>query len=88
MPLQIRRGTDAERLGSFTPVEGELIYTTDTKKLYVGDGATVGGVAIDTVSSGGGGGCTLSHNASSDSSLLMLLLALSLLMVRRRYLVL
>ena len=45
MPLQIRRGTDAERLGSFTPVEGELIYTTDTKKLYVGDGATVGGVA-------------------------------------------
>ena len=59
MPLQIRRGTDAERLGSFTPVEGELIYTTDTKKLYVGDGATVGGVAIDTVGSGGGGASVL-----------------------------
>ena len=58
MPLQIRRGTDAERLGSFTPVEGELIYTTDTKKLYVGDGATVGGVAIDTVGGGGGGGAS------------------------------
>ena len=59
MPLQIRRGTDAERLGSFTPAEGELIYTTDTKKLYVGDGATVGGVAIDTVGSGGGGASVL-----------------------------
>ena len=59
MPLQIRRGTDAERLGSFTPAEGELIYTTDTKKLYVGDGATVGGVAIDTVSGGGSGASTL-----------------------------
>ena len=53
MPLQIRRGTDAERQGSFTPAEGELIYTTDTKKLYVGDGITPGGVAIDTVGSGG-----------------------------------
>ena len=59
MPLQIRRGTDAERLGSFTPAEGELIYTTDTKKLYVGDGITPGGVAIDTVGSGGGGASTL-----------------------------
>ena len=64
MPLQIRRGTDAERLGSFTPVEGELIYTTDTKKLYVGDGATVGGVAIDTVSSGGGGGASVLNDLS------------------------
>ena len=52
MPLQIRRGTDAERQGSFTPAEGELIYTTDTKKLYVGDGITPGGVAIDTVGGG------------------------------------
>jgi hypothetical protein len=31
-----------------TPVQGELIYTTDTKKLYVGDGVTVGGIAVDT----------------------------------------
>jgi len=35
MALQIRRGTDAERQG-ITPVEGELIYTTDTNQLYVG----------------------------------------------------
>jgi len=47
MALQIRRGTDAERQG-ITPLAGELIYTTDTKKLYVGDGATVGGNQVDT----------------------------------------
>lgn len=35
MALQLRRGTDAERQ-SITPVEGELIYTTDTNQLYVG----------------------------------------------------
>ena len=47
MPLQIRRGTDAERLG-ITPAEGELIYTTDTQILYIGDGTTAGGNVIDT----------------------------------------
>lgn len=35
MALQIRRGTDAERQ-SVTPKEGELIYTTDTNRLWVG----------------------------------------------------
>jgi hypothetical protein len=43
MPFQIRRGTNAERL-TITPLEGELIYTTDTKLIYVGDGTTVGGI--------------------------------------------
>jgi hypothetical protein len=47
MALQIRRGTDAERL-AITPAVGELIYTTDTKLLYVGDGTTVGGTKADT----------------------------------------
>lgn len=47
MALQIRRGTDAERL-AITPLAGELIYTTDTKKLYVGDGVTAGGNQVDT----------------------------------------
>jgi cytoskeletal protein CcmA (bactofilin family) len=42
MALRIRRGTDAERQ-SITPAAGELIYTTDTKALYVGDGTLVGG---------------------------------------------
>jgi len=43
MALQVRRGTNAERLG-ITPAEGELIFTTDTKQLYVGDGTTAGGI--------------------------------------------
>ena len=47
MALRLRRGTDSERL-LITPAEGELIYTTDTKKLYVGDGVTVGGNPVDT----------------------------------------
>ena len=42
MALQVRRGTNAERLG-ITPAIGELIYVTDTKALYIGDGSTVGG---------------------------------------------
>ena len=42
MPLQIRRGTQAEAddLAS-TPQVGELIYITDTKQLYVGDGTNL-----------------------------------------------
>lgn len=47
MALRLRRGTDAERL-AITPAEGELVYTTDTKKVYIGDGSTVGGNIIDT----------------------------------------
>ena len=47
MSLRIRRGTNAERSG-VTFFEGELVYTTDTKKLFVGDGATVGGIAVDS----------------------------------------
>ena len=35
MALQLRRGTEAERAG-VTPREGELIYVTDTNRLYVG----------------------------------------------------
>ena len=45
MALQLRRGTDDERL-AVTFADGELVYTTDTKKLYVGDGATAGGNSI------------------------------------------
>ena len=46
MPLQFRRGTDAERL-TITPAVGEPIWTTNTNRIYVGDGTTVGGVAVD-----------------------------------------
>jgi hypothetical protein len=53
MALQIRRGVDGSGAGgrlTITPGTGELIYTTDTKRLYIGDGTTVGGNII----SGGG----------------------------------
>ena len=51
MALQIRRGTDAQRqglTGASAPKAGELIFTTDTKKLFVGDGSTAGGIQVDT----------------------------------------
>lgn len=54
MPLRLRRGTSSDRT-TITPVQGEPIYTTDTKKLYVGDGTTAGGTEI-------GGGGTLTVN--------------------------
>lgn len=44
MALQLRRGTAQERLLSgVVPADGELLYTTDEKNLYVGDGVTPGG---------------------------------------------
>lgn len=42
MPLQIRRGTNAERQLLAVPLaSGELLFTTDTNKLYIGDGNTL-----------------------------------------------
>ena len=54
MALRLRRGTNAERQ-LITPAQGELIYTTDTKALYIGDGSTAGGIVVQ---GGGGGGAT------------------------------
>jgi hypothetical protein len=48
MALKLRRGTNAERQ-TITPLQGELLFITDTKKLYVGDGATQGGVLVGPV---------------------------------------
>lgn len=45
MALKLRRGTDAERQ-TITPEAGELIYTTDTKQVYIGDGTTQGGLLV------------------------------------------
>jgi hypothetical protein len=45
MALKLRRGTNSGRT-AITPAEGEPIYTTDTKELYVGDGTTAGGIKI------------------------------------------
>jgi outer membrane lipoprotein SlyB len=49
MPLQVRRGTTAER-GTITPLVGELVYDTQEGKLYVGDGVTAGGVPASAYS--------------------------------------
>lgn len=59
MALQIRRGTNAQRQlmsGVNTPAAGELLFVTDwatagVGPLWIGDGATAGGIEV----SGGGG---------------------------------
>jgi len=58
MSLQIRRGTAAQ-LAVITPVIGELIYTTDTQVVYVGDGTTLGGIPIAVGGSGNVSGTNL-----------------------------
>jgi len=50
MALRLRRGLDIERQ-SITFAEGEPLYTTDTKQLYVGDGSTVGGNLVTGIKS-------------------------------------
>lgn len=42
MSLKIKRGTNSQRL-TVVPAEGELVYATDIKKLFIGDGTTTGG---------------------------------------------
>jgi hypothetical protein len=49
MPLQIRRGTTAQRL-AITPLTGELIYDTTTGQIFVGNGTTVGGATTTGIS--------------------------------------
>jgi hypothetical protein len=46
--VQLRQGTAAEN-SAFTGAEGELVYTTDTKKLFVHDGSTLGGLEVGAV---------------------------------------
>jgi hypothetical protein len=62
MSLQIRRGTDAQRQ-AVTFDLGEILYTTDTKKLFIGDGATLGGVNVLASSAGTG----LSWNSTTQT---------------------
>ena len=49
MPLQIRRGTTAQRL-AITPLIGELVYDTTTGQLFVGNGSTLGGATTTGIS--------------------------------------
>jgi len=69
MALRLRRGTEAERQALVTPLaEGELIYVTDTGKLFIGDGVETGGVEV--VGGGGGGGGATTLNQLTDTDLL------------------
>ena len=45
MSLRIRRGLNSQR-SSVLLDTGEIAWATDTKKLYVGDGSTAGGVHV------------------------------------------
>lgn len=47
MALRLKRGTTSE-LAGYTPLEGELVYDTDTKSLYVGDGSLAGGKLLSS----------------------------------------
>ena len=53
MALQLRRGSDDARLG-IRFQNGELIWASDTRKLYIGDGATLGGKHVLETSAGSG----------------------------------
>ena len=50
MALQIRKGTDSQRQ-AIAFKSGELVYTTDYKDLFVGDGTTLGGIRIAPIKS-------------------------------------
>jgi hypothetical protein len=51
LKLVVRSGTDSDRR-SIVLDPGELGYTTDTKRLYAGDGTTAGGVLVGNVFNG------------------------------------
>ncbi|MEY4331575.1 MAG: hypothetical protein RLZZ196_313 [Bacteroidota bacterium] len=53
MALQIRRGTDLQRSSQIFN-SGELIYTTDQKHLWIGDGSTTGGTNVHANAAGAG----------------------------------
>jgi hypothetical protein len=74
MALKIRRGTESQR-ETVTFAAGEIVWTTNGQKLYVGDGITAGG--IDIAAQLGGTGITYNQtsgkldidltNASTDT---------------------
>ena len=48
--VQIRQGLASEN-ATFVGAEGELVYTTDTKDLFVHDGSTLGGTPVGSLAS-------------------------------------
>jgi len=74
MALQIRKGLDSQR----QPIafkSGELVFTTDNKDLFVGDGTTAGGIRIAPIKSINGligsaatGALTLNSDAITEGA--------------------
>jgi len=63
--VQLRRGTSAQN-SAFIGKSGELIYTTDTKELFVHDGTTPGGTEIVSLSALAAVASSGSYNDLSD----------------------
>lgn len=53
MALRFRRGSESDRTNpSFVPEDGEPVWIVDTKRLYIGDGSTAGGILVTGSGSG------------------------------------
>jgi len=65
MALQLRRGTNGQRL-TITPAQGELVYAIDTKLVYVGDGTTAGGTLVGGTGGGSNGFATIAVATQSS----------------------
>lgn len=66
--ILLRRGPTADRV-AFTPIEGEIIYDTLLKKIFIGDGATPGGRTVTSDIIIGGSGQILNiPNTSLENS--------------------
>jgi hypothetical protein len=68
--ILLRRGPTTDRL-AFVPLDGEIIYDTDQKKVYVGDGSTYGGktVTSDITISGTGQVLNIPNSALQNSTI-------------------
>lgn len=64
MPLQLRRGTEAERQALTAPLaNGEPLWIPVTSQLYIGDGSTPANLLTPVSSQSGGGSTTISDTA-------------------------
>lgn len=69
--IQIKRGLFTN-LSGITPASGEIVWTTDTHQLLVGDNSTAGGIEIDYIGNGqkgiANGVATLDSNIKLDTN--------------------
>ena len=65
--VKFRTGDEADRT-AYTPVNGEPLWTTDDKELWVGDNSTAGGIFIGPVTDASGFTLTDDHFWLGDGS--------------------